>query len=74
MIKIEAANAIVIVNWNTTRLFLIILPLLLCEKFPFKEIAGLNDDSIAAGYIPDTADIKTTNASMIKIFVPLSRK
>ena len=38
-----------IVNWNTTRVFWIKFPWLLNEKFPFSETAGLNDDKMEAG-------------------------
>ncbi len=44
----DATKAIVIVNWNTTRLFLMILPDLLCAKIPFNDTAGMKDDKTAA--------------------------
>ena len=74
MMKMEATNAIVIVNWNTTSVFLIMFPLLLWEKFPFNEIAGLKDDKILEGYIPAIAEIKIIKPRMIKTFVVLKGK
>ena len=50
------------------------LPLLLCEKFPFNVVAGLKEDKIAAGYIPAMIEIQRTNARMIKTFVSVSGK
>ena len=42
----DAINAIVTVNWNTTRFFLIQFPRTLRLKFPFNEAAGLNEERI----------------------------
>jgi hypothetical protein len=74
MIKIEATNAMVIVNWNTTRLFLMTLPLLPCENFPFSEEIVLLEDRMTAGYTPEIVEIKMLKPSIIKIFVPVNVK
>ncbi len=52
MIRIDATNAMVIVNWKTTRPLRIKFPLALCKKLPFNATAGLKEDNTAAGYIP----------------------